>query len=54
MGTSINGTRCDNCGEEFSVVLEWLYKEDAVKEIEKTMCPNCESDNWYFTDDMGQ
>jgi Zn finger protein HypA/HybF involved in hydrogenase expression len=62
MGTSVNMARCRDCeaklgwekAESFGIVLEWLSKDDAKKEIEKTKCPVCGSDKWYLTDEMGQ
>lgn len=35
---------------EFGIVLEWKGKTEAMKEIENTKCPDCGSDDWYFTD----
>jgi len=54
--------RCRDCEvkdgyentESFGIVLEWLSKEDAKAEIDKTRCPKCNGTNWYFTDEMGQ
>ena len=54
MGTSINYAKCDDCFEEFGIVLEWTNKKGALEIINKTVCPNCGSDNWHFTDRMGQ
>lgn len=62
MGTTVNMAMCKDCEtkdgwektESFCVVLEWLSKESAKAEIEKTKCPKCGSDNWYFTDGAGQ
>ena len=54
MGRSVNWVRCNNCEEEFYVVLEWKFKELALEEIQKTKCPKCDSENWYFADSMGQ
>ena len=54
--------RCNDCEKKlgfdgtdgFGVVLEWLSKDSAVDKIKETKCPVCGSDDWYFTDDMGQ
>ena len=62
MGTSTNMARCNDCEKKlgfdgadgFGVVLEWLSKDSAVDKIKETKCPVCGSDDWYFTDDMGQ
>jgi len=54
MGISRNWCKCNKCEEEFDVILEWKLKESAIKLIENTKCPNCGSDDWYFTDEMGQ
>ena len=54
MGRSVNETYCNDCEEEFYIILEYLSKKDAIEEIKKTKCPKCGSDNWSFTDSMGQ
>jgi len=54
MGIATNGARCNKCEEEFYLVLEWSSKEDAMKTIQNTKCPKCGSDDWSFTDEMGQ
>jgi Zn finger protein HypA/HybF involved in hydrogenase expression len=54
MGTAINWVRCNDCEEDFDVVLEWKSKDSSLDEIKKTKCPKCGSENWYFTDRMGQ
>ena len=35
---------------EFGIVLEWLPKNEALKKMNEAKCPNCQSENWYFTD----
>lgn len=35
---------------DFSITLEWLNKTEAIKRIEETKCPKCNSGDWYFTD----
>ena len=52
MGTSINIVKCKDCGAYSSIALEWLSKNDVKKEIEKTKCSKCGSDNWYLTDEI--
>ena len=54
MGKSINSLNCNSCGEEFGIALEWENKKEALEKIEKKKCPKCKSDDWYFTDEMGQ
>jgi ssDNA-binding Zn-finger/Zn-ribbon topoisomerase 1 len=54
MGTAVNSATCNECKAEFGVVLEWKNKADAIEEIAKTNCPECQSANWSFTDEMGQ
>ena len=34
----------------FGLVLEWKNKNEILKEIAKTKCPKCGSENWYLTD----
>ena len=68
MGIATNGAVCQDCSEKkckkcsnnwdeggaFCLVIEWLSKENALKRIKETKCLCCGSDNWSFTDDMGQ
>lgn len=54
MGTAVNGIVCNKCQTENGIVLEWLSKYKAIEEIKKTKCGECGSDDWSFTDDMGQ
>lgn len=35
---------------EFCIVLEYLNKEEIIKKIKETKCPECGSENWVLTD----
>lgn len=54
VGTSVNWACCKQCEKTFGIVLEWKSRKSAIEEIKKTKCPECKSENWYFTDSMGQ
>ena len=50
MSKLMNILECDNCGEELSIVLEYLNKDRAIKEIQECKCWKCGSEKWHFTD----
>ena len=54
MGIAVNHARCKKCGDDIIVILEWRSKQEAIKEIQETKCTKCGSDEWSFTDNMGQ
>ena len=53
MGQSVNYAVCKVCNESFTISLEWLSREVAIKYIREAKCPNCKSKEWHFTDEMG-
>ena len=54
MGIALNGLKCNKCNEEFDIALEWRSKNVVIEKIKKTRCPKCGSNDFYFTDEMGQ
>jgi hypothetical protein len=54
MGCSTNGIKCYDCLSDNSISLEWRSKKNALKEIIDKKCSVCGSENWHFTDEMGQ
>ena len=58
MGTRQGIAICKDCEEtkkgidagEFPITLEWMNKEELIKHIQQTHCPQCSGDNWELTD----
>jgi len=52
MSTSALVAVCEVCQEEFAIVLEYLSRDEAMKTIQNTYCPECDSFQWHFTDEV--
>ena len=55
MGTRVQMAICKDCQKEkydneFWIVLEWMDKEELIRHIQGTVCPNCGGSNWSLTD----
>lgn len=42
--------RCKDCDEEFYMDMEFHNKKSLKELADKTVCPKCQSENWYMTD----